>query len=99
MSHPERIRWLATAWLVALAAPCVAGEDVGPFVRALWLVQRYGTAESVAIRNDQKVKGQLAKALGKAGILTETGVRGLMDPSTFDRLAGSDGKLDAGEVR
>ena len=72
---------------------------MGPLVRSLWLVQRFGTAEAVDPRNDQKVKGKLSKALGKEGILTAAGVQGLMDSSTFERLAGADGKLDAGEVR
>jgi arsenate reductase len=72
---------------------------VGPLVRTLWLVHRYGTAKSIHPQNDQKVKGQLAKALGKDGALTLTGVQGLMDPSTFAKLAGQDGRLDAGEVR
>ena len=78
---------------------CLAGDDVGPLVRSLWLVQRFGTAESVAPRNDQKLKGKLSKALGKEGILTAAGVQGLMDSSTFEKLAGADGKLDAAEVR
>ena len=43
---------------------------MGPFVRALWLVQRYGTADAVDPANDQRVKGALSKALGKDGELT-----------------------------
>ena len=72
---------------------------MGPLVRSLWLVQRFGIAESVAPRNDRRVKGKLSKALGKEGILTTVGVEGLMGFSTFDKLAGADGKLDATEVR
>jgi hypothetical protein len=68
-------------------------------VRSLWLVHRYGTAESVQPQNDQKVKGKLSKALGKQGILTPAGVQGLMDPSTFAKLAGDKGQLDPAGVK
>lgn len=92
-------RTLAAALLLLPTGPALAGDDVGPLVRSLWLVQRFGTAEAVTPQNDQKLKGRLAKALGKEGVLTAAGVQGLMDPSTFEKLAGSDGKLDAAEVR
>jgi hypothetical protein len=72
---------------------------VGPLVRALWLVQRYGTVESVQPQNDQKTKGKLSKALGKQGVLTAPGVQGLMDPSTFAKLAGDKGQLDPVAVK
>ena len=99
MPHSRLIRLVAPVLLLAPAARCVAGDDAGPLVRSLWLVQRFGTAESVAARNDEKVKGKLSKALGKEGTLTASGVQGLMEPSTFEELAGGDGKLDAAEVR
>ena len=57
----------------ALAAGPVPGGDVGPLVRALWLVQRYGTADAADPANDQRVKGVLFKALGKEGELTRHG--------------------------
>jgi hypothetical protein len=76
-----------------------AGEDVGPLVRSLWLVHRYGTAESVQPQNDQKLKGKLSKALGKDGILTAAGAQGLMDSATFAGLAGDDDRLDPAEVQ
>ena len=59
-----------------------------------------GTAPPTASspENDQKLKGKLSKALGKEGVLTAAGVQGLMDPSTFAKLAGADGRLDAAEV-
>ena len=72
---------------------------MGPLVRSLWLVQRYGKADAAAPENDQKLKGTLSKALGKGAVLTAKGVQGLMEPSTFEKLAGSDGNLDAAEVR
>ncbi len=99
MSHSRLSRWVAPVLLLATAGRCLAGDDVGPMVRSLWMVQRFGTAESVATQNDQKVKGTLSKALGKEGILTAAGVQGLMDSSTFEKLAGGDGKLDAAEVQ
>jgi hypothetical protein len=99
MSHSRSIRWIAQVLLLIPVTPCLAGDDVGPLVRSLWLVHRYGTAEAVQPQNDQKTKGRLSKALGKEGIFTAAGVQGLMDSSTFERLAGADGKLEAGEVR
>ena len=99
MSHHRLIHLLAPTLLLAPSARCLAGEGVGPLVHSLWLVQRFGTAEAIDPRNDQMVKGKLSKALGKEGNLTAAGVRGLMDASTFDRLAGADGRLDTGEAR
>ena len=106
INHEHTYRWLrnlicclAPTLLLVPTTHCLAGDDVGPFVRSLWLVHRYGTAESVNPQNDQKTKGKLSKALGKQGILTATGVQGLMDPSTFAKLAGDDGQLDAAEVK
>jgi hypothetical protein len=90
---------LAAMLLLASSGRCPAGDDVGPLARSLWLVQRFGAADAVDPRNDQVVKGRLSKALGKEGVLTAAGVRGIMDSSTFDRLAGPGGKLDTGEVR
>src|SRR5215472_11920393 len=87
--------------LVALAA--LAGPpdtaDVGPLVRALWLVQRYGTAEALNPANDQRVKGVLSKALAKDGVITLSELGGLMGPDVFKELAGSDSKLDSAEVK
>ena len=99
MFHRRLLPLIALALLIAPSPRCLAGDDVGPLIRSLWLVQRFGAAESVTPRNDQKVKGTLSKALGKEGILTSAGVQGLMDSSTFEKLSGDDGKLDAAEVR
>ncbi len=95
----KQVRWLAPALLWAMTLPALAGDDAGPFLRSLWLVQRYGTADALSVSNDTKLKGKLAKSLGKDGILTRSGVEGLMDLSTFERLAGNDGKLDGDEIR
>jgi protein-tyrosine-phosphatase len=76
-----------------------AGDDVGPLVRYLWLVHRYGNAESVQPQNDQKLKGKLSKALGRKGVLTAAGVQGFMDSSTFAKLAGYDDQLTPAEVK
>lgn len=99
MNTLRLIRMLAPALLLSWCGRCLAGDDVGPLVRSLWLVQRFGTTEAVTPRNDQKLKGELSKVLGKEGVLTATGVQGLMDSSTFEKLAGADSKIDADEVR
>ena len=54
---------LITALALATGPP--TGGDVGPLVRALWLIQQYGTADAVDPVNDQRLKGALFKALGK----------------------------------
>ena len=84
---------------MALASGPAPGGDVGPLVRALWLVQQYGTAEAVDPANDQRVKGVIFKALGKEGELTLTEVGGFMEPETFNKLAGSDGRIGAEEIK
>jgi arsenate reductase (thioredoxin) len=81
------------------ASPPENKDDVGSMVRALWLVQRHGTLEAADPRNDVRTKGLLFKALGKEGILSLAGVKDLMDPSEFTKLAGPDGRLDPSEVR
>jgi arsenate reductase len=80
------------------AAPASSEGEVGPLVRSLWLVQRYGTNDATDPRNDQRIKGSLSKALGKTNVLTAAGARGLIDPSTFTRLAGPDARLEPAEV-
>src|SRR5208282_5290108 len=91
--------WLVPVLLIGVSTPSSAGEDVGPFVRAVWLIQRHGKPEVVRPEYDQKLKGKLSKTLGKQSILTAVGVQGLMDPSTFAKLAGDDGQLDSTEVK
>ena len=61
MTHSRSIRWVSPVLLLVLATRCLAGDEVGPLVCSLWLVQRFGTAEAVAPRNDQHVKGKLSK--------------------------------------
>jgi arsenate reductase len=73
-------------------------KDAGPMVRALWLVQSYGTPKAADAGRDEHVKAVLAKAL-KDSTITATELEGLMDPSTFAKLAGADGSLDADEIR
>jgi hypothetical protein len=75
-----------------------AATDVGPLVRALWLVERYGTAEATNPSNDQRVKGVLAKAIVKDGEITLTELGGLMAPAVFLKIAGADGRIDASDV-
>jgi arsenate reductase (thioredoxin) len=88
---------LITALALATGAP--AEGEVGPFVRALWLVQQFGSAEAVDPANDRRVKGILAKALAKDGAITFASLDGLMASETFAKLAGSDGRLQAEEVK
>jgi hypothetical protein len=89
---------LAFVFLLALSASPQA-NDVGPLVRALWLVQRYGTPDAINPANDQRVKAILSKALAKDGVITLSELGGLMQPDAFNKLAGSDGKLDAAEIK
>ncbi len=83
--------------LLAFAAPTEA-PDVGPLVRALWLVQRHGTPETLSPANDQRVKGVLSKALAKDGVISLPELGGFMAPDVFHKLAGSDSQLDSAEV-
>ena len=83
---------------VALAFGPASGGDVGPLVRALWLVQRYGTVEAVDSANDQRVKGVIYKALGKEGELTLSELGGFMAPETFNKLAGADGRIGPEDI-
>jgi hypothetical protein len=84
---------------MALGGGPSKGADAGPLVRALWLIQKYGTAEAANPVNDQRIKGVLFKALAKDGELTLPELDGLMEPRTFKSLAGSDDRLSADEIR
>jgi arsenate reductase (thioredoxin) len=85
--------------VLALGTGLTSAGDVGPLVRALWLVQRYGTADAVDPANDQRVKGALFKALGKDGELTLSELDGFMEPETFKKLAGPDDRISPDEIR
>ncbi|WP_165233367.1 hypothetical protein [Aquisphaera insulae] len=78
------------------AAP--RGGDVGPLVRALWLVQRYGTADATDPANDRRVKAALARAIAKDKVITLQEIAPFMAPETFKSLSGSDDSLDASEI-
>jgi hypothetical protein len=97
-SKASVVAWLAIALATATGSWAGEGGDVGPLVRALWLVQRHGRPEAVDPGNDQRLKGLLAKAMDKQGGLTAQGIRDMMEPATFSRLAGTDGRLDPAEV-
>src|SRR5262245_2935261 len=88
---------LIAALVMSFSSPN-SSSDPGPLVRTLWLLQRYGTSEATAPKSDQHVKGVLSKALGKDGMITLSELGGLMEPKTFEKLAGDDAKLDAKEV-
>jgi arsenate reductase (thioredoxin) len=85
--------------VVALMAGPAADKDAGPLVHALWLVQRYGTADAADPINDQRLKGALAKAIGKDGSLTVSKLDGFMEPDVASKLAGADGRLGPDELR
>jgi hypothetical protein len=95
----SRLAACAALTLSTIGAAPPDKDDVGPMVRALWLVQRHGTLEATDPRNDVRTKGLLAKALGKEGVLTPAGVKDLMDSSEFAKLAGPDGRVDTSEAR
>lgn len=86
--------------LIVFAALSGAPEssDVGLLVRALWLVQRHGTAEARNPANDQRVKAALSKALAKDGLITLGELGGFMQPDVFGKLAGPDATLDSAET-
>ena len=90
----EEARWKA----MALGAGPQSSGDTGPFVRALWLLQRYGTAEAADPANDSRLKGILFKAIGKDGELQLSNLNGLMEPETLKKLAGADGRINRAEV-
>ncbi len=83
---------------VVLVTGAQRAADAGPFVKALWLLQRYGTAEATDPANDARLKGVLFKALGKEGELAFPKLEGLMDPDTFKKLAGDDDRINPAEV-
>ena len=99
MKRPDLLATAAIVLATAVASPAADTDDPGPLVRSLWLVQRKGDAAALDPRDDLRIKGSIFKALGKDGILTPEGVAGLMDPSTFDELAGPDRRLDQAEIR
>jgi len=86
--------------ILALAVLTSAPEttDVGPLVRALWFVQRHGTSEATIPQNDQRLKGLLAKAIAKDKLITINELGGFMDSEAFNKLAGTDSKLDSAEI-
>ena len=85
------------AALAVMAGPAREG-DAGPLVRALWLVQRYGTEAAADPANDQRLKGALSKALGKGGELSLSKLDGFMEPDAFKKLAGPDGQLGPEDI-
>lgn len=75
-----------------------ATPNVGPFVRLLWLVQENGTPEAVNPANDSKLKATLAKAVSKDGVVSRDELGGIMDPDSFEKVAGADGVIDQAEA-
>ncbi len=91
-------------YLSLIAALALGGlpstdSDTGPFVRSLWFVQRYGTATATDPGNDQRVKGALAKALGKDGGLALSKLEGFIESDTIKKLAVADGRISAAKIK
>jgi protein-tyrosine-phosphatase len=82
--------------LVAFSPP---ESDPGPFVRALWLVQQLGTAESCDPANDIRIKSVLSHALTSQGELTVSKLEGMMQPESIKKLTAVGGRIDADTVR
>ena len=105
MNHSKRMTFVLAVLASVGAADSIVkaaeprdNPDAGRFVNALWLAHRYGFPEVADPGRDLATKATLAKALGKDGALTLTGAKTLMNPETFTKLAGSDGRLDPPEV-
>lgn len=95
------IAMLAMSAVVAYSAEKTnENPDAGAFVRALWTVQQFGTLEAADPRRDERTKALLVAALAKDGTITNRAVENkLMDPKTYQSLAGSDDRLQAADVR
>lgn len=90
---------LGMSAVVVAAAEKGEQQDVGPYVRALWAVQRFGRLEAADPRNDGRTKARLAAALGKNGSIGRRALESeLMDAMTFERLAGANGSLEATDI-
>ena len=96
---PGCIRWVAPVLLLAPAARCPAGDDVGPLVRSLWLVQRFGTAEAVAPGTIRRSRGRSRRPWARRASSPLREYKVSWIPRRSRQLAGGDGKLDAAEVR
>ncbi|RUL85274.1 low molecular weight phosphatase family protein [Tautonia sociabilis] len=95
---PVRTSWRLVPIRIPIAPAASGGPGDGPLARALGLVRRNGTAEAVLPENVASAKGRLAKALGPDGVPTAAEPLPLIDRPAFDRLAGADGRIDAGEL-
>ena len=73
-------------------------KSEGTFVRALWMLQHYGTNQSTDPQRDGQLKGTLARALAKDGVLAQDELGEFMDSKTFQRLAGEDSRMDKMEI-
>lgn len=75
-------------------------RDAGDFVRALRMVQQFGSTDAADARHDERTKAALARALAAEGAVTARAVEDdLFDAHTFAKLAGEDMRLDTGEAR
>lgn len=91
---------LALSPTVLTATEKPPSRDAGPFVRALWAVQRYGTPDAADPRHDERTKAVLAASIAKDGTLTTRAVENkLMDEKTFKTLAGDGNRLDSSTLQ
>jgi hypothetical protein len=93
---------MTTLWLIAafaLGGEPSTGNNAGPLVQSLWLVQQYGTPAAANPANDRQVKGALAKSLGKDGTLALAKLEGFMESETIKKLAGAGGRVSPEEIK
>ncbi len=86
---------ISMTWTIVCSVGVVDGSsEVGPLVRALQVVHRYGTSEAVTPSSDSTVKGALAKGLRSDAALSARELDGILDGATVRALAGSGTTLD-----
>ncbi|MGQ0635375.1 MAG: hypothetical protein ACT4QC_12245 [Planctomycetaceae bacterium] len=70
-----------------------------PFLDLLWLVQVSGTPAAADPARDALMKTEISALLRRQPPFSFDGVREFMSRETFDRIAGTDGRLELAEVR
>ena len=85
---------------VALLGPLGLARDIRRRPARAFALARPAARNSRSAQpgNDQRVKGVLSKALAKDGVITLSELGGFMEPDTFNKLAGSDARLDSAEI-
>ena len=65
MTRRNGISWIAPTLLLVPTTYCLAGDDVGPLVRSLWLVHRYGTSSPSGPRTTRRSKANFPRHWAK----------------------------------